>query len=83
MAQMWRSDAWSRYYDHAGERSDDTLDRYDDPARIAARNGRKVRGMLAECGECGRLLDTGRSRDVAHANKCADAARPVQYGSLR
>lgn len=60
--------------------TDDVSNDYRERAVMARNNRSKVRGILAECGTCDRVLDTGKRADVRHANRCADENRPYAYG---
>ena len=65
---------------NAPEFTDDVSNDYRERS-VAARNNRShVRGILAECGTCDRILDTGKRSDVRHAAKCADENRPYEFG---
>jgi hypothetical protein len=64
------------------EFTDDVSNDYRERA-VAIRNARsKARGIIAECGTCDRILDSGRKAHVKHAAVCADRNRTRAYGTL-
>ncbi len=71
--------AWATEPEFTDDRSNDYAERSMDESAAAERNARKVRGMLASCGTCDRILDTGRKRDVQHVVKCAADNAPYTY----
>jgi hypothetical protein len=74
--------ALSAAWDSAPDFNDDASNDYRERV-VAIRNARsKARGIIAECGTCERILDSGRKAHVKHAAVCADRNRTRAYGTL-
>jgi hypothetical protein len=70
--------AWADQPDFTDDQSNDYTMRGGYAVEPIARRNRS-RGMQAECGHCGTILDT--AHDLVHVESCEREHRPYRYGA--